>query len=164
MRKEAIVRIDADNRDKGRVYKITEMDASRGEEWATRLLLAIARSGVEMPIGFLAMGWEAIAYLGINALGGLTWADAKPLLDEMMACVQKIEDPSRPEVVRMLVENDIEEVATRLRLRDEVFALHTGFSVAARLSNAISMRLAAQTQPGTDGGTASPNTRTSAQG
>jgi hypothetical protein len=34
-----------------------------------------------------------------------------------------------------LVENDIEEVTTRLRLRDEVLILHTGFSVAASFSS-----------------------------
>ena len=36
-------------------------------------------------------------------------------------------DPSKPHVVRNLIEEDIEEITTRLKLRGEVWKLHTGF-------------------------------------
>ena len=51
----------------------------------------------------------------------------------MMTCVAFLPDPARPQVIRQLVETDIEEIATRLRLRDEVIALHVGFSIRERL-------------------------------
>ena len=59
-----------------------------------------------------------------------------------MSCVTVIPDPTRPQVFRQLVETDIEEIATRLRLRDEVIALHTNFSIRERFSGSIG------TQPG----------------
>ena len=57
-----------------------------------------------------------------------------------------------PMVKRALVEDDIEEVTTLLRLREEVLSLHTGFSLRD-----YRLKLTA-TQP-TDGNT--PNTETS---
>jgi hypothetical protein len=45
----------------------------------------------------------------------------------MWECVQIMPDPSKPHVVRALIEQDIEEVATRLKIRGEIWKLHTGF-------------------------------------
>jgi opacity protein-like surface antigen len=134
MRKETYVTIDTEGRDQGKVYKLTEMPASQAEAWATRLMLALARGGVDLPSNFLDLGMEGIAVVGIRALAGMTWGDARPLLDEMMTCIRMVPDPQRPQVVRELVETDIEEIGTRLRLRDEVIALHTNFSLRERLS------------------------------
>jgi hypothetical protein len=47
----------------------------------------------------------------------------KPLLDEMFACVQITE----PKITRSLTPDDIEEVTTRLKLREEVLQIHLGF-------------------------------------
>ena len=68
---------------------------------------------------------------------------AEPLMDEMFRCIQIQPDPRKPEVVRPLIDNgtegdDIEEVATRLRLRSEVINLHTGFSMSDALSKLTS--------------------------
>jgi len=76
-----------------------------------------------------------IAILAIRGLGGIPWHDAKPLLDEMMRSVQMVPNPERYDTVRPLVEDDIEELATRLRLRDEWVNLHTGFSISDVLSS-----------------------------
>jgi hypothetical protein len=51
----------------------------------------------------------------------------------MMACVTL---KATAGVVRALVEDDTEEVSTRLLLRDKLLELHTGFSPAAILSQA----------------------------
>jgi hypothetical protein len=131
-RRETFVTIERDGRDKGRVFKITEMPAEQAEEWAYRLLLALAKAGVEVPEEFFSMSMAAVAALGVRALAGLHWEVAKPLLEEMMGCVQF--QPSE-KVLRALYPGDIEEVATRVRLREEVIALHTGFSVTAFLSD-----------------------------
>lgn len=133
MRKETFVTIDAPGRDQGKTYKIIEMAASQAEAWATRLMLCLARGGVDVPPNFLDLGMEGIAYVSIKALAGVAWSDAKPLLDEMMSCVSFVPDLNRAQVVRQLVETDIEEINTRLRLRDEVIALHVGFSIRERL-------------------------------
>lgn len=133
MRKEATVVIQAEGRDKGKIFRLTEMPAAQSEAWATRLMLALSRAGVEVPPGFFEMGMAGVAALGLKAMGGLTWDVAKPLLDEMMTCV-KIQPSAAYPTVRALIDNssdgdDIEEVATRIQLREEVITLHTGFSI-----------------------------------
>lgn len=76
----------------------------------------------------------SLAAIGIRALFGLRFDEAGPLLDELMGCVKAIPDPARPNVIRPLVADDIEEVATLIQIKSEVFELHTGFSPAAILS------------------------------
>lgn len=136
MRKQATVSIQDEGRDQGKTYLLTEMPASQAERWAIRALMSLAKSGLEIPDNAQEMGMAAIAAMGFTALANIPFEDAGPLLDEMMACVQIIPDPARPQVVRPLIEDDIEEVRTRLMLRRDVFDLHTGFfSTAARLKS-----------------------------
>lgn len=141
MRKTKDVLIEAEGRDKGKVFVIRELPASQAEKWAMRALMSAARAGID--IGHVAgMGMQGIAALGIGSLLTANWDEAEPLLDEMMACVQIRPDPGNPGVVRPLNpmpdSEDIEEVATRLLLRKEVLELHTGFSLAGAGSNSTS--------------------------
>jgi hypothetical protein len=145
MRREATVVIDAEGRDKGKIFRLTELPAEQGEEWATRALLALGKSGAEVPEGIFAMGMAGIAAVGIRSLLQLPWDVAKPLMQEMMACVQ-IQPGPDPRVVRRMIPDDIEEVATRLRLRDEVIQLHLGFSVRGFISNLRAMQEASVEQ------------------
>jgi hypothetical protein len=134
-RKEKSVTIDAPGRDHGRTYLIKEMPAEQGEAWATRLMLALAKAGVEVPENFLDMGMAGVAVMGLRAMGGLSWDVAKPLMDEMMACVHITCHPGgKPFIPRPLISDDIEEIATRVRLREEVLEVHTGFSIRDFLS------------------------------
>jgi hypothetical protein len=55
-RKERTVVIETEGRDLGRTYLLREMPASQAEAWATRLLLALGKGGVEVPEGFLCDG------------------------------------------------------------------------------------------------------------
>ena len=116
-----------EGRDQGKVFVLTELPASRAESWAMRALLALMAGGVELPEGFDRMGMAGMAEVGIKALSGLKWDVAEPLLAEMWQCVQIMPDPSKPHVIRNLIEEDIEEIATRVKLRAEVWKLHTGF-------------------------------------
>lgn len=128
-----------DGRDKGKVFVITEMPASRAESWAMRAILALMAGGVEVPEGFDRMGMAAMAEIGIKALAGLKWDVAEPLLAEMWSCVMYIPDPSKPHVIRNLIEEDIEEISTRIKIRAEVWKLHTGFlkAVAPSISGGL---------------------------
>ncbi len=132
-RKTLMYKVTDDGRDKGKVFKITEMDASRGEAWATRALLALMAGGVEVPNGFERMGMAAMVEMGIRSLSGLKWEVAEPLLAEMFSVIEFVGDPTRPEVVRNLIESDIEELSTRIKLRAEVWKLHADFLQAADL-------------------------------
>lgn len=112
-------------RDVGKSYLITEMDAERGEDWAVRALFAMGKANVDIPPEILLLGWQAVAFAGLKALIGAPWDAAKPLLAEMFTCVQRVEVAGP----RGLVPDDIEEIATRVWLRDEVFRLHANFSI-----------------------------------
>lgn len=134
-RKSIVVTIDAEGRDQGKVFTIREMPASQAEKWAMRALFAMSKSGVQIPDDIAKSGLAGIAAVGLKALEGINFYEAEPLLDEMFACIQIMPNPSKPKVVRALIEDDTEEVATRLRLRKEVLALHVDFFILAALSN-----------------------------
>ena len=119
-----------DGRDQGKRFLITEMGASQGEAWAARALLALMANNAEIPENFEELGMAGLAELGLRALSSLRWEVLSPLLEEMMACVQIIPDPKKAQVVRPLIEDDIEEISTRLSLRKEWWSLHMGFLFA----------------------------------
>ena len=125
-------------RDKGKAFFITEMPASKAEKWATRALLLLSRSGIDFPAELLGSGMAGIAVYGLRALPLLDFNEAEPLLDEMWDCLQIIPDLSHPNVTRPLLEDDIEEIATRIKLRTEIFNLHVSFSQPAVASNMTS--------------------------
>lgn len=133
MRKTLKYTVTNEGRDKGKVFLITEMSAADAEDWAIQAFLAMAASGVQIPDNFKEAGFAAVISSAFEAIGKLQYERAKPLLDRMMECVQIIPDPSKPNVVRSLIDDDIEEVSTRLMLRKETFQLHASFlKTAAR--------------------------------
>ena len=60
---------------------------------------------------------------------------AKPLLDEMMGCVQIVPSAN---IKRPLIEDDIEEVKTRLLIRKAIWDLHMDFFLDADKSTSES--------------------------
>jgi hypothetical protein len=131
MRKTATITIAAEGRDKGKVFQLKEMPASQAERWAMKVFLALAKSGVDIPEDVMQSGMAGIAAIGFKALAGMNYYDVEPLMDEMFQCVQAMPDPGKPAVLRNLIEDDIEEVKTRLVLRKEILLLHVNFSPAA---------------------------------
>ena len=132
-RRTELVTIDAEGRDQGRQYLLTEMPAMQAQKWALRAFLALAKSGVEIPDTIAAQGLAGMTQISLGALRGLNPELAEPLLDSLMQCVAF----QARATVRPLVEDDIEEVLTLLQLQAKVFALHVGFSTSERLSNLI---------------------------
>lgn len=126
-RKTLTYTVTDEGRDKGKVFILTEMPASQAERWALRALSALAASGVDVPDDIATAGLAGVARLGVQAFGGLPWEKAEPLIEEMFKCISILPDPSKPGVTRVLIEDDIEEVSTRLKLRIELFKLHMSF-------------------------------------
>jgi hypothetical protein len=150
-RKVKTLTIAGPGRDGGKVFRITEMPAVRAERWAMRALVALARSGVDVPDDIADQGLQGLAVLGLRALSEVFFEDLSPLLDEMLTCVQIIPDPNLSDFGRALVDDDVEEVETILQLRREVFELHVDFSTVAA---ALKSRLAATGDKG--GGSDTP--------
>lgn len=141
-RKTANITITEEGRDKGKLFVITELSARQAESWAFRALLALMASNVEVPEGVENLGMAGLAVLGFQALNGLKFELAEPLLAEMFTCVQIMPNPKNAMVIRSLVEDDIEEVTTILKLRMEVFNLHTDF-LQAGVKSLLSKKQAA---------------------
>lgn len=144
MRKHKTIVIDIEGRDKGKAFLIVERSAYDAEKWATRALMALGRSGIDVPPEAMQAGALGLLLVGIEAFKRMPFEDAEPLLDEMMACVTFVPDPGKIDantgrpISRPLLQGDdgdLEEVSTLLKLRSEVIELHLGFSLAATLSN-----------------------------
>jgi len=111
-------------RDLGKQFLITEMSASQAENWAFQVILAVGNAGIEIPEGLASQGMSGLMAIGYMNLLKIPFDAAKPLLDEMMNCVQIIPSAN---IKRKLVEEDIEEVGTRLQLRKAIWNLHMDF-------------------------------------
>jgi hypothetical protein len=142
-RKVITYKVDAEGRDQGKSYVITEMPATAGQRWALRAFLALARNGIQVPDNVKEQGLAAFAKLGFQLIASLPFEEADYLFDELMACVQM--NPSGS-ITRKLREDDIEEIMTRFTLCKEVFALHVDFLKVAKPSTPASADSAAATQ------------------
>lgn len=131
MARKELFYTETKGRDAGKVFYIREMSAAQAEWWAIRAGMAMARSGVDLPDNFADMGIAAMAGTGLKMVSQIPPAEAKPLLDELMECVQCVPDTANQNIKRRLIDDDIEEIATRLKLRAEVFKLHVDFFQAA---------------------------------
>jgi hypothetical protein len=161
MRKHKIITVDTEGRDKGKSFLIVEKSAFEAERWATKALLALGRSGVDVPEEIMQAGALGFVLVGVEAFKKMRFEDAEGLLDEMLTCASFVPDPGKTDTatgrpiarpLRMDPDNgDIEEVTTLLKLRGEVIELHMGFSPAAALSDlaavAISSRQNTPTSP-----------------
>ena len=126
-RKQLTITIHDKNRDEGKRFLITEFSARRAHNWACRALFGMANGGIDIPEGLENQGMAGLAAMGINALSSIKPDIGIPLMDELMECVQILPNPERPEIVRRLIDEDIEEVLTIFKLQKEVLMLHIGF-------------------------------------
>lgn len=120
------------NRDSGKQFFLTEMPAMQAHKWATRALLALAKTELKVPEEIMDMGLAGIMAIGLKALGGMSHRDAQELLDELLTCVQVQPDPNKPEIIRKLHPVDVDEWTTIYKLQMEVIDLHTGFFSRAK--------------------------------
>jgi hypothetical protein len=107
-------------RDKGKKFLITEMSARAGHAWATRALLALMSSGVEIDEDIASKGLAGLATVAMGAIGKLPAAQVAPLLDELLDCVLSIQERAN----RKWMDDDFEEIATIFELQKAVFGLH----------------------------------------
>ena len=135
-RKTTSLTITDEGRDKGKTFVLTEMPVFQAEKWACRVLLALMSGNVELPDNFDRLGMAGLAEIGIKAMSGLKWEAAEPLLDEMLSCIQVMPEKSNPSLIRPIVISvDIEELSTIIKIRAEIWKLHTDFLKAVTLSN-----------------------------
>ena len=132
-RKRVRVTIDAEGRDKDKRFLITEKPAMEAERWFMRVLAYLARVGISTTTMMSMTGMASMP--GFNPTQMFAWVDDAGLMDEVMACIQcwPQDAPKARPLTWSATGPDIEEPATLLRLKMEVFALHVGFSSAVAL-------------------------------
>ena len=145
MRKTSTYIVDSDGRDKGKHFFLTEMPATKAEDWAIRVMLALGAANVDIPDGSLQLGMAALAEVGLKKLFALNAIQVRPLLTELMECVEFIPNPQKQQVKLgyPMFESQIEEVKTLLVLKWEVLKLHVDFSLADGLSESLGNMLEA---------------------
>jgi hypothetical protein len=129
-RKTQVFIVEDDGRDKGKQFLITEMPALQIERWGMRAFMALAKSNVDIGDAMKG-GMASMAKFGLSALAKANYDDVAPLLAEMLECVDYQYEPRKPQLRRPVIEDDIEEVGTLVKLRLEVFKLHVNFLKAA---------------------------------
>lgn len=125
-RRTETVHITADNRDKGRTYIITEMDAFEGEDLGVKILLALTGAGVKIPD--TATGIAGLAAVGIAAMAKLPYSTVKPILNDMLSHVVYQHAPKHPPMP--LDNTNVSETSTLLEIRKAFVHLHLGFLMA----------------------------------
>lgn len=111
-------------RDKGKKFEITEMPVAKIDNWAMRVLLALAGAGVE--VAEANEGMMGLAKVALAALGKIPPAIAIPLMDELLECVQFIPDGGSPRPLDLEL-GDVQDFTSIWILRKEVFNLHIDF-------------------------------------
>ncbi len=144
MRKTTQLVIEREGRDKNKRFLITEMSAADAEAWGFQALGIMLKSGMDVPADAMFGGMAAAATYGVKALFAGPYGEVGPLLDRLLACVQIIE----PATTRQLTPDDVEEIATRVRLRDEVIKLHVNFSPLDNLLEMASIIMAMKLETG----------------
>lgn len=120
--------ITIDDRGKSLTFRITEMSATKLEDWTMRAVLVLAAAGSDVPVsgGVEGIG-KYLAKHGLAALGAVDYAKAKPLLDEMLGCCSRVIDRAEEKVTPETADAYIEDMRTLSKLRMEAFKVNFGF-------------------------------------
>lgn len=131
MRKEKIITISS-GRDEGKKFKIKEMGAIPTERWATRALMLMLGSKVDLGLDKEQLkgveGWSNIARAGLLRLSELEYEKVEPLLTALLECCYFMSDLNTE--IQLNPENAdtiIEDMSTLFKLRQEAFGLHFDF-------------------------------------
>lgn len=132
-RKTERVTIAGENRDSGKTFIVTEMDAWSAIRFCARGMLALSQSGTNVPAGTIskaaAGGPEAFAALGLQMFALIPPDVAMPLLEEAKGCItfQPVDTRVGAQPIYDGAMCQIEETTTWAQLLNRAWALHLGF-------------------------------------
>lgn len=130
MRKEKLITISS-GRDEGKKFKIREMGAVKTEKWATRALMLLASSNIDLGVDKEKLkgveGWNNIAQAGLNKLAEIDFNKIEPLLEDLLNCCYFITGNVETQLTSENADTIIEDITTLFKLRQEAFSIHFGF-------------------------------------
>ena len=127
MRKKKVIVISDPGRDRGKIFHLEEMAAYQAFGWGWRAARLMVISGFEMPSEVAEQGIAAVWLAGFWGMIRVNYEEAKPLLDELMGCVQHQPDPNNT-FLRPSTPDDIQELKTIALLQKEALDLSINFS------------------------------------
>lgn len=132
-RKEISFIVEAEGRDKGKEFLITEMSAWDADTLAQDIFRAMGDSGFsEIPADVIAMGCAGLATVGLSVISASSPDVARQLRDRLMSTVDIIITHEGARQQRKVKgELDFEEVSTIRTLLDKVFQVNFDFLTIA---------------------------------
>ncbi|WP_145580297.1 hypothetical protein [Yersinia mollaretii] len=132
-RKEIIYIVDAEGRDNGKEFIITEMSAWDADSLAQDIFRAMGDSNYTgIPADVIAMGCAGLATVGLSVISASSPEVAHTLRDRLMSTVEIVithdGNRSRRQVKGSI---DFEEVSTIRKLLDKVFQTNFDFLTIA---------------------------------
>lgn len=119
-------------RDNGKTFVLTEMDAYVGQRWAVKVLQTLGTGGLHIDPERLTGGMAALASFALTALLRADSDRVLGLLDELLACAKYKHAEGVP--LQAIIPGPrcpVEEIATFYLLYRKLFEQHTGFSTPA---------------------------------
>ena len=110
--------------DKGKRFVIRKLNGAAAEDIFARVVLTLAKAGTEVPLDLFSLKSGDVVRLLLDGLRRVPWEEAKPLLNMMMGCVDRLHADGTGALP--LTVDDCDELRTRLLLRRKVFELNAG--------------------------------------
>jgi hypothetical protein len=121
-------------RDNGKTFVLTEMDAYSGQRWATKALQALGSGGIHIDADSLKGGFAALAGIAFVGLLRANTDTIQGLLDEMLMCAKYEHQAGQPlQAIVPGIKCCVEEIKTFYTIQRALFTLHTGFSLPAAI-------------------------------
>lgn len=128
--------VDADGRDFGKVFVITEMSAWDADTMAQDIFRAMGDSKfTEIPEDVIRMGCAGLATIGLSVLCAASPEVSSTMRDRLLSTVEIAIEHEGKQQVRKVKSIDFEEVPTIRTLMDKVFHLNFGFLALAAESD-----------------------------
>ncbi|MCX7132269.1 hypothetical protein [Aeromonas sp.] len=138
-RKQITHIVEAEGRDQGKEFIITEMPAWDADTLAQDIWRAMGNSKfTNIPQDVIAMGSAGLATLGLSVLSASTPEVASTMRDKLLDTVDVVITSDAGQQVRKVKSIDFEEVQTIRQLMDKVFEVNFGFLVIAAESDSPS--------------------------
>ncbi|QDH17407.1 hypothetical protein [Swingsia samuiensis] len=129
--------------DAGKKFVITRMSAFAADKWARHTIKALIQAGVKVPPSGIKAGLLGMSGLAMNIFGYMDNEECDKAFEALMKCAKIVRAGTVPSEI---LDADIDDAETLVKLREEAFKLHVDFFKAAAYQ--ISPLVAALTPQG----------------
>ena len=129
--------ITLQDRENKHTFTIREMPVRKRFDWKARFILLLSSTNADLQndvdLTKLASGSQGISMIR-SLLSGVKYEQARPLIEELLNCCERIIDGQAIQVTFDTIDGYIEDDATLMKLIQEAFLLNNSFFVNAAKS------------------------------